>query len=213
MRSRKGRIKLIRRIVRFILISLGVALVGACGGGHPIRYYTVELPPAPQPSTTTYPVTLLIGRIGAPEILQGEAIVYRSGPNEIGTYNYHHWAEPPVGMIKVVLIRRLRASGKYQSVAELGSSTQGDYVLQGRLYDFEEVDTGSIAALVSMEFELFDRRMHKTVWSRFYSHSEPVQGKQISDVVSALDRNLAQGLTQVASGLDAYFTTTLPRKP
>lgn len=195
------------------MISLAVLLLGACGGGRPIRYYTVELPPAPESTTSKYPFSVLIGRIGAPEILQGEAIVYRSGPNEIGTYDYHHWAEPPVLMVKVQLIRRLRASGKYQSVAELGSSAQGDYVLQGRLYDFEEVDTGSMAALVSMEFELFDRRTRKTVWSRSYSHSEPVQGKQISDVVSALDRNLAQGLTEVASGLDAYFTSALPGKP
>lgn len=188
-------------------------LLGACGGGRPIRYYTVVAPPSPEPSASTYPVTVLIGRIGAPEILQGEPIVYRSGPNEIGTYDYHHWAEPPVLMVKVALVRRLRASGKYQSVAELGSSAQGDYVLQGRLYDFEEVDTGSMAALVSMELELFDRRTHKTVWSHFYSHSEPVQGKQISDVVSALDRNLSQGLTEVASSLDSYFMNSLPGKP
>jgi len=192
---------------------MAVLLVGGCGGGRPIRYYTVEVPPAPEPSTSKNPVTLLIGRISSPEILQGEAIVYRSGPNEIGTYDYHHWAEPPVLMVKVSLIRRLRASGKYQSVAELGSSAQGDYVLQGRLYDFEEVDTGRMAALVSMEFELFDRRTRTTVWSRFYSHSEPVQGRQIPDVVAALDRNLAQGLTDVASGLDAYFANSLPGKP
>ena len=183
-------------------------LLAACGGGRPVRYYTVVAPPAPEPSASKYPVTVLIGRIAAPELLQGEPIVYRSGPNEIGTYDYHHWAEPPVLMVKVALIRRLRASGKYQSVAELGSSAQGDYVLQGRLYDFEEVDTGSMAALVSMEFELFDRRTRKTVWSRSYSHSEPVQGKQIPDVVSALDRNLAKGLAEVASGLDTYFTNT-----
>ena len=45
-----------------------------------------------------------------------------TGPNEIGTYNYHHWAEPPARMVKVILIRQLRASGKYQSVADLGST-------------------------------------------------------------------------------------------
>jgi len=123
-----------RRTIPFILALL--AAVGACRGGHSIRYYTVELPPAPQPATNVYPITVLIGRIGAPGILQDEPIAYRSGPNEIGTYDYHHWVEPPARMVKVILFRQLRASGKYQSVAELGSSAQGEFVLQGRLYDF-----------------------------------------------------------------------------
>jgi ABC-type uncharacterized transport system auxiliary subunit len=202
-----------RSALRYTLIPLMAILLSACGGGRPIHYYTVELPPTPEPSTSVYPITLLIGRIGSPEIMEDEAIVYRSGPNSIGTYDYHHWVEPPVRMLKVVLFRRLRASGKYQSVADLGSAAQGDYVLQGRLYDFEEVDTGgSIAALVSMEFELLDRRTRKTVWTHFYSRTVPVQGKQISDVVAALDHNLSQGLDEIADGLNTYFSANLPAK-
>lgn len=201
-----------RKTIPFIGVLLAAVGLGACGGGRPIRYYTMELPLAPQPSTSVYPVTLLIGRIGAPGILQDEPIAYRSGSNEIGTYDYHHWVEPPVRMLKVLLIRQLRASGKYQSVAELGSLAQGQFVLQGRLNDFEEVDAGSTAALVAMEFELFDRKTGKIVWTHFYSNREPVQGKEISDVVSALDHNLVRGLTGVASGLDEYFSAHVPGK-
>ena len=90
-----------RRTIPCIVVLLAAVGLGACGSGRPIRYYTVELPPAPQPSASVYPITLLIGRIGAPEILQDEPIAYRSGPNEIGTYDYHHWVEPPVRMLKV----------------------------------------------------------------------------------------------------------------
>jgi ABC-type uncharacterized transport system auxiliary subunit len=201
-----------RRMIAFVVVLLAAVGPGACGGGRPIKYYTVELPPAPQPSTNVYPITLLLGRIGAPGILQDEPIAYRSGPNEIGTYDYHHWIEPPVRMVKVILIRQLRASGKYQSVAELGSAARGEFVLQGRLYDFEEVDAGSTAALVTMEFELLDRKAGKIVWSHFYSRREPAQGKEISDVVSALDHDLMRGLTEVASGLDGYFSAHVPGK-
>src|SRR2546426_6879566 len=155
-----------RRMVPFIVVLF--AAVAACRGGRPIRYYTVELPPGPHASTNVYPITVLIGRIGAPGILQDEPIAYRSGPNEIGTYHYHHWVEPPVRMVKVILIRQLRASGKYRSVAELGSSAQGEFVLHGRLYDFEEVDSGGTTALVTMEFERSEeRRVGKECRSRW----------------------------------------------
>jgi cholesterol transport system auxiliary component len=201
------------RMVRFTLVAMATAALGSCLGGKPIKYYTVALPPAPAPVTSAFPVTLLIGHIGAPEILEDQPIVYRSGRNEIGTYEYHQWAEPPALMLKTILIRRLRASGKYQSVAQVGSSTQGEFVLRGRLYNFEEVDQGGgISVLVSMEFELIDRRAHKAVWNRLYTHTEPVQGKEIPDVVAALDRNLEQGLTEVESGLDAYFSAHPPHK-
>jgi ABC-type uncharacterized transport system auxiliary subunit len=202
-----------RRMIRLTLVALATAAVGGCLGGKPIKYYTVALPPAPEPVTSAFPITLLIGHIGAPEILEDQPIVYRSGRNEIGTYEYHQWAEPPALMVKTILIRRLRASGRYQSVAQMGASTQGEFVLRGRLYNFEEVDqSGGISALVSMEFELIDRRAHKAVWNRSYTHTEAVQGKEIPDVVAALDRNLEQGLTEVESGLDAYFSAHPPHK-
>lgn len=201
------------RMIHMILVGFAIATLSGCLGGRPIRYYTVTLPPTPEPSTNIYPVTLLIGHVGAPEILEDQPIVYRSGRNEVGVYQDHQWVEPPAQMVKIMLIRRLRASGEFQSIAQLGSSAQGEYVLRGRLYDFEEVDkAGSITALVSMEFELLDRRTQKEVWSRFYSQMEPVQGKTIPDVVAALDHNLEQGLTEVMSGLNAYFSADFLHK-
>jgi ABC-type uncharacterized transport system auxiliary subunit len=195
-----------RRITCFVLLSLAAMLTGACGSGRPIHYYTMQLPPAPAPAARVFPVTVLIGRINAPEILQDEPIVYRSGPNEIGAYQYHQWVEPPAQLVRDMLIRLLRASGNYRSVDELGSSAVGDYLLHGKLYDFEEVDNGSITALVSMEVELLDRRTGKTVWTYHYANSTPVQGREIPDVVSALNRNLVQGVTEITSGLSAYFS-------
>jgi len=200
-------------MIRLTLVAVAMATLSGCLGGRSIRYYTVTLPPAPEATASAYPVSILIGRIGAPEILKEQPILYRSGRNEIGTYAYHQWAESPVQMVKIMLIRRLRASGKFQSVAQLGSSAQGEYVLHGRLYAFEEVDhVGSITALVSMEIDLIDRETRKQVWSLFYTHAEPVQGKTISDVVAALDHNLEQGLTEVGSGLNAYFSARFPHK-
>jgi ABC-type uncharacterized transport system auxiliary subunit len=154
-------------------------------------------------------VSLLVASIAGPAIFQDTPIAYRVGANEIGTYQYSRWAEPPVDLLKGELIRVLRATGDYQSVASLGSTSGGQFVIRGRLFDFEEVDTGTISGLVSMEFELYDRKSGKVVWSHSYSHSEPVQGKEISAVVTALDLNLERGLKEVAAGLNQYFSANL----
>ena len=85
-------------------------------------------------------------------------------------------------------------------------------MVRGRLYDFEEVDGPSISALVSMEFDLYERKTGKVVWSHYYSQSEPVQGKEMSAIVSALDTNLDRGLKEVAAGLNQYFLSNPARR-
>ena len=58
-----------------------------------------------------------------------------------------------------------------------------------------------------MQFDLYDRKTGKVVWSHSYSQSEPVQGKEISAVVTALDVNLDRGLKEVAAGINQYLLT------
>jgi ABC-type uncharacterized transport system auxiliary subunit len=151
-------------------------------------------------------VSLLIGSIGGGDLYRDTPIVYRIGTNQIGVYQHSRWAEPPVELLKNKLIRVLRASGDYQSVSSLGSNSIGQFVVRGRLYEFEEVDGANIAGLVSMEVELYDRKSGKIVWTHFYSQSEPAQGKDISAVVAALDTNLDRGMKEVATGLNQYFS-------
>jgi ABC-type uncharacterized transport system auxiliary subunit len=199
--------KLLKRLIGVASFLFIVVILGGCGGGRPIAFYTLRMPPPPPAAARVFPISLLVGRIDAPEILQDEPIVYRTGPNEIGTYAYHDWIEPPTRMVKEMLIRGLRDSGEYRSVADLGSEARGQFLLQGRLYDFEEVDTPQVTALVTMEFHLFDRRSRTQVWKSYYSRREPVQGKEIPEVVAALNRDLSQGLSQIIEGLNSYFST------
>jgi ABC-type uncharacterized transport system auxiliary subunit len=192
---------------RSILITLLALGLGGCGSGKHIKYYTVQLPVAPARSSSTFPVSLLIGNIAGPPIYRDSPIAYRVGTNEIGVYEYSRWIDPPVDMVKSKLMRILNESGDYQSVAALGSATSGQYIVRGRLYNFDEVDSASINGQVSMEFELYDRKSGKIVWTHFYSQSEPAQSKDIPAVVTAIDANLDRGLKEVAAGLNQYFSS------
>jgi len=195
-----------------ILVSLIALLFCGCSSQKPIRYYTIQNSTAPPISNSQQSVSLVVGGLTGPDIFRASAIAYRVGTNEIGTYQYSRWSEPPVEMVRSSLIRMLKSSGDYQSVAALGSTSEGQFVVRGRLYDFEEVDGGSITGLVSMEFELYDRKSGKIVWSHFYSQSEPVEGKEISSIVSALEANLNRGLKEVAVGLNQYFSENRAEK-
>ena len=194
------------RMVRLVLVSTLALSLNACGKSKPIHYYTVGLPLAPTLTTSAHPVSLLVGSIAGSDIYRDTPIVYRVGTNEIGAYQLSRWAEPPVQLVKNKLIRVLSASGDYQSVTSLGSSSAGQFVVRGRLYEFAEVDGANISGLVSMEFELYDRKSGKILWTHFYSQSEPAQGKDIAAVVTALDTNLDHGLKEIVAGLNQYFS-------
>jgi ABC-type uncharacterized transport system auxiliary subunit len=200
------------RPISISLILLLASILSGCGTSRPIKYYSVPLPAAPTPSTNTYSVSLLVASIGGPDMYKDTPIAYRTGANEIGVYHYSRWEEPPVEILKSKLILLLRSSGHYQSVSGLGSTPEGQYVIRGRLYDFEEVDGEGIAGLVSMEFELCERKSGKIVWTHFYSQKERVDGKAISAVVTAINLDLDRGLGEIAAGLDQYFAESVAKQ-
>ena len=89
-------------------------------------------------------VTLLLGPLRASHLYREDHIVYSSSGENMGTYEYQRWAEPPTEMLVDVLLRDLRASGKYRAVDVLRSNSHGDYILYGRLYDFKEISASPL---------------------------------------------------------------------
>ena len=128
----------------------------------------------------------------------------------MGTYEFQRWTEPPAEMIEEVLLRELRASNRYREVFAQRSASHADYVLRGRLYDFKEVSGSPLQARVTVEFELKDMKSGATVWSHYYSHDEPVDGKDVPAMVAALDRNVQRGVSEVKASLEQYFSTLPP---
>jgi ABC-type uncharacterized transport system auxiliary subunit len=110
-------------------------------------------------------------------------------------------------MISDVLLRELQESERYLHVYSLRSDSRGDYVLRGHLYDFREISGNGLAARVAFDFELRDSKTGITIWNRSYSHDEAVNGKDVSAVVAAMDRNVQSGLREVLEDLDKYFST------
>ena len=88
---------------------------------------------------------------------------------------------------------------------EAGSSVSGDYLLRGKLDEFDEVDRASIRTKISLHLELVDRKSNQHVWDRMVEREEPVNGKSVVEVVQSLDRNLQHMVSETAAEIDKFL--------
>jgi len=186
-----------------------LGLLSGCGAARPSKYYQLTVPtdPGAVEKADAVPVTLLLGQLMTSHLYREDRIVYGNGPEQMGTYEFQRWAEPPAEMIQEVLLRELRASGRYRAVYYRRSNMQGDFALRGRLYDFKELTGGQMSARVTLELEMRDLKNGATVWTHYYTHDEPASGKDVPAVVAALDKNVQRGVKEVVESLDQYFAS------
>jgi ABC-type uncharacterized transport system auxiliary subunit len=205
-----------KAVIVAVLGTVIAGFVASCGAARPSKYYQLTVPgdtalaaqatnPGAGQAADPPQVTLLVGTLLASHLYREDQIVYSLGGEQMGTYEYQRWAEPPTEMVQEVLLRELRASGRYRAVYTQRSNTNGDFLLRGRLYDFKEVSGNGIVARVTVDFEMRDLKHGTTVWTHYYQHDEPVSGKNVPAVVEALDRNTQRCIKEVLGSLDQYF--------
>src|SRR5580658_10891915 len=163
------------KLTHCLLLALAMGLMAGCGTARPSQYYQLTIPGniAPAVDSNPIPITLLIGRLTAPALYREDQIVYSTGGESMGTYEYQKWSEPPTEMISEIMLRQFRASGHYHGVYTLRSDIRGDFLLHWHLFDFREVDGSPIVGRVTLELELRDIKSGSVVWTHFYTHDEP----------------------------------------
>ncbi len=192
-----------------ISIVLMAGLLSGCGAARPAKYYQLTVPPdaGAVEKSDAVPVSLLLGGLMTSHLYREDRIVYGNGAEQLGTYEYQRWAEPPSEMIQEVLLRELRASGHYRAVHVRRSNVQGDFAIRGHLYDFKEITGGSMSARVTLELEMRDLKTGATVWNHYYTHDEPASGKDVPAIVAALDKNVQRAVKEFVGSLDQYFAS------
>ena len=190
-------------------VALTAGLLSSCGAARPSKYYQLtvraDVPAVEKPDAV--PVTLLLGGVASSHLYREDRIVYGNGAEQLGTYEFQRWAEPPAEMIQEVLLRELRASGKYRAVSYRRSNIKGDFALRGRLYDFKEVEGGQMSGRLTLELEMRDLKNGATVWTHYYTHDQPASGKDVPAIVVALDWNVQRCVKEVVDSLDQYFAS------
>jgi cholesterol transport system auxiliary component len=191
------------------LAGLSASLLSGCGAARPVKYYELTVPTEmPQTAQSGQGVSLAVGPIVASHLYREDHLVYSTGSEQLGTYEYQRWSEPPTEMIQEILLRELQATGRYRDISTMRSNSHTDFVLRGELYDFKEVSGGSLVARVTAEWQLRDTKTGSTVWTHYYTHDEPVASKDVPAMVAALDRNVQRGVGELKAGLEQYFAST-----
>jgi len=194
-----------RLLVTAPLLLTGAVLLTACGAARPITYYSLD-PPEVAPAPQRLDVALLVGHIGAPLVYRDSRIIYRTGPNALGVYEEHRWAEPPAAMFEEMLLATLRQSHRYRSVQLVTSNARGDYVLRGRVERFEQVEGSPSSGRVWLHLYLYDPKEGHNVWNASYEHDEAAAANDFPSIVAALNHNLQSGVLELTAGLDQYLS-------
>jgi ABC-type uncharacterized transport system auxiliary subunit len=189
-------------------LALAALTFCGCGAVPQSKYYELQVPSATSSAAAAdaFPVTILVGPLKASHFYREDRLVYATDSEEMGTYQTRRWAAPPVEMIRDMIWRTLQASHRYSGVHLLASNSRGDFILEGNLYDFKEVSGSSLLARVNLELELREIKSGSIVWRHDCSHDEPVNGKEVSAVVAALDQNAQRCVSNAETSLVEYFT-------
>jgi len=190
----------------FLLVGL-VGGMGGCGAVPQSKYYQLSAPREASSSAAgePYPVNVLVGPMKSSHLYREDRLVYATPDEQMGTYQVHRWAEPPAEMVRELLWRSLRQSNRFSSVSLLSSSSRGDFLLEGNLYDFKEVSGSMVVARVNLDLELREIKTGAIAWTHRYSRDEPVSGKGVPAVVAALDQNAQRGVSEAVASLIDYF--------
>lgn len=189
-----------KRVMTFLIsIALPIVLAG-CGGAvkYP-NYYTLHVPPPPDPPTPeSVHTSLAVREFRSPTYLRQGAIVYKTSPEQIGFYNYHRWAVDPREFVTNAVEGRLGASGNFSRVKLYDGRPDVDYVLSGRLEKLEEIDyDGGVKVEVAISAEMTNLATGATVWSNAVSESGSVGKRDVPAVVAEMNHTMERAIEKL----------------
>ncbi|HXC47450.1 MAG TPA: ABC-type transport auxiliary lipoprotein family protein [Candidatus Sulfotelmatobacter sp.] len=190
----------------FGALAVGVLLVAGlsgCGSIKPVKYYQLTHPPTSTLGASRSPVdaAILIRLFQTSHLYREDRIVYGGEAEQLGLYENHRWVEPPAEMLQDALARGLRSSGHFRAVTTLRSDAGAEFGLNGHLYAFREVSTGSVVARLNFDAELMDLKLGTVIWRHTYNHDEPANGKTVADIAAAMDKNVQLSVQEMQDGV------------
>ena len=200
-----------KKFLNVLALTLAiVTILTGCGGKirYP-AYYTLNLPPPPDPpAKESVRTSIAVREFQSPSYLRQGPIVYRSTPEEIGFYEYHRWAADPRTLVTGAVIDHLRASGQYSTVSMYNGRPGNEFIFSGKLEKLEESDyQAGIKVDVAMSAQIISVKSGATVWSNSVSEVGTVSQHTVPGVVSEMNRTLDLAINKLLSTVPAPLST------
>ncbi len=193
-------------IIVFMSASL---LLGGClpglGPTEPTKLYLLNslyaLEPNAQPVARLGDRTIAVGPVDLPQYTDRPQIITGSVQNEVQIGEFHRWAEPLKNNVFRVLADNLSVLLDTDRIVAFPwkQSTFVDYQIAVDVARFEG-NLGN-SAVLRARWMIFGDDGRKLLSSKHLTITEPINGSDISDLVSAQSRILAQFSRQIAESI------------
>jgi len=199
----KRNMRMQRATALAIALAVSIAFVGCAGKIRYPSYYTLHVPPPPDPpARPDVHASLAVREFRSPGYLRQGPLVYRASAEQIGFYDYHRWATDPRQFVTVAIANRLRASGNFADVTMYDGRSHVDYIITGRLEKLEEVDyAGGVRVEVALSAQLTDIHTGLTAWANSASDIENVAQRNLPAVVSEMSHTMDRAIEKLLSSI------------
>ena len=186
-------------------LAVSAMLTGCAGKIKYPSYYTLSVPPPPDPPAAEgVHTSVAVREFRSPAYLRQGPIVYRATPEQVGFYEYHRWAMDPRVFVTTAVADRLRASGNFAQVKPYDGRADVNYIVSGRLEKLEEIDyDGGVRVQVELSAQMTNLGTGETVWSNNVSEVGAVEQRDVASVVSAMSHTMDRAIEKLLTPVPA----------
>lgn len=192
-------------VCSLILACALMILASGCSGTKYPSYYALSLAPERKlaEGSNSHSVTIAVQRFATSTYIRQGRIVFRESPEKVGFYEYHRWATDPGVSVTAALIEGLRSKDRISVDGPAYSKDQSDYVLRGRVERLDEIDfDGEVGVEATLFAELTNGRTGEAIWSGKLTCRQPVDHRNVGDVVKKMNSALQTNVDQLLEVLD-----------
>ena len=192
-------------ILSTIMSAIALVLLSACGSTQPSRFYVLNSLPAPEEGGTVTPapdLTLGIGPVNLPKMLDRPQIVTRSGANQIDLSEPNRWAEPLDYNFTRMLGENLsRLLGTDRIIYfPWNISTRIDYQVSVEVIKFETLENGNARLRARWTIN----RDRSPLAMRTSDITRSVTGSGYAPIVAAQSRTLDDLSQEIAAAIRSF---------
>ena len=202
-----------------LLAAALVSLLGACSilpEAESPDFYLLPATQQPVRGNTAVNWSLRVSAPTASLVLDSNRIAVVPQGNQLSSYQGARWSNRAPGLLRDRLLDAFTANGSIRALSSDEASLQADLDLTGELRAFQsEYQNGKPVIHIRYDARLVRTLDQRIVASRSFEVSQPVDGKQVPEVVSAFGKAADQLSAQVVEwtlqqGQQQKFTPPAP---